>query len=310
MSKIVKVDRRKCEDERDTIFVSFSGGRSSAMMGRLLQKNPRYKDKNLVFVFANTGREHEETLQFVKDCDDIFGFNTVWVEADISQERGVGVKPKVVTFETATRIGEPGPFDALIQKLGIPNPAKSGHCTRDLKVRPMEKYLKSIGLTPKQYTTAIGIRADEPRRLTGPESVIYPLSDFDISELAVRQFWKRQDFDLQLPDYKGNCDLCFKKSEKKMLTCMAADPKSSEWWANKEETASLMPGKDGTLKRHRFSRAGTPASELLDIAKAGDFEPAKDKFHGIDVLGLGLAYDPSILETSKRSRKVRGKVIH
>jgi hypothetical protein len=31
-------------------------------------------------VFANTGQEREETLEFVKQCDDHFGFGTVWIE--------------------------------------------------------------------------------------------------------------------------------------------------------------------------------------------------------------------------------------
>lgn len=53
---------------KPTLMVSFSGGRTSAYMARDLQLN--YSDKyNLVFVFMNTGQEHEETLKFVNECD-------------------------------------------------------------------------------------------------------------------------------------------------------------------------------------------------------------------------------------------------
>jgi 3'-phosphoadenosine 5'-phosphosulfate sulfotransferase (PAPS reductase)/FAD synthetase len=286
----------------DTILVSFSGGRTSGFMGRLLQVSPIYKDYKKVFIYANTGKEHEETLQFIKDCDDNFGFNTVWVEADITQERGVGPKCKVVDFETATRIDQYGPFDALVQKLGIPNPAKSGHCTRDIKNTPINKFMTGVlGYKKKEYITAIGIRGDEPKRLTDRDDAFYPLADpFNIDELAVRQWWKQQTFDLQLPDYKGNCNLCFKKSERKMLTCMAEEPEQADWWIEQEESAKLIPGKDGVPKKHRFSRAGTPAKELLERAIAGDFDPIKDKFHGRDVLAEELAYDPAIFKPARR----------
>jgi len=70
------------------ILISFSGGRTSAMMTRLLLTHPMYADREKVVLFANTGREDEATLQFVKDCDDHMSFQTIWVEADITQTRG------------------------------------------------------------------------------------------------------------------------------------------------------------------------------------------------------------------------------
>jgi 3'-phosphoadenosine 5'-phosphosulfate sulfotransferase (PAPS reductase)/FAD synthetase len=46
---------------KDRIFISFSGGKTSAYMAkRIIQE---YKDKaDIVTVFANTGQEHEKTL--------------------------------------------------------------------------------------------------------------------------------------------------------------------------------------------------------------------------------------------------------
>ena len=258
-----------------TILISFSGGRTSGMMTYYLLNNPKYEHYKKIVLFANTGREREETLEFVRDCDEVLNFNTVWIEADISQEMGVGVKPKVVTFETASRIGEKGPFDDLIQKLGIPNPAKSGHCTRDLKKRPMDKYMGTLGYKAKDYITAIGIRADEPRRLTKRMDAFYPLAEILVSERSVRAWWKDQSFDLELEDYQGNCDLCFKKSENKILTCMSEDSvEDTQWWITHEEASE---------KGHTFSRANTLTRDLLKRAKEGDFNPVKDKFDGVDL---------------------------
>ena len=49
------------------IQVSFSGGRSSAMMAKIMIDN--YPKDELIFTFANTGKEMPETLDFVDACD-------------------------------------------------------------------------------------------------------------------------------------------------------------------------------------------------------------------------------------------------
>ena len=61
---------------KEPMVVSFSGGQSSAFMCDFLLQN--YADCfDFHFVFANTGREHEETLKFVDRCDRHFGLNVV-----------------------------------------------------------------------------------------------------------------------------------------------------------------------------------------------------------------------------------------
>ena len=89
MTTLLEMHYEKIHDPRPKIAISFSGGRTSAVMTKLLldQKKDTH---NMVVVFANTGCEHEGTLKFIKDCDDYWGFNTVWVEATRSQKIGVG----------------------------------------------------------------------------------------------------------------------------------------------------------------------------------------------------------------------------
>ena len=69
------------------LCVSFSGGETSGYMAQYLKKH-KQDEYDMVFVFANTGSENEETLKFVDQCDKAFNLNVVWVEAVINPEHG------------------------------------------------------------------------------------------------------------------------------------------------------------------------------------------------------------------------------
>lgn len=96
--------------------ISFSGGRTSAyMLWRILQSNNGLPDEAIV-CFANTGKEDEATLEFVRDCEKNWGIQIHWLEY-------ISEKPKFkrVNFDTASRNGEP--FEVMVQDKGmmIPN---------------------------------------------------------------------------------------------------------------------------------------------------------------------------------------------
>jgi len=69
------------------------------MMARHIQTDPRYKNANKLFVFANTGMERPETITFLKDMERNWGINLVKIEGVYSQEIGVGTTYKVVEYE-------------------------------------------------------------------------------------------------------------------------------------------------------------------------------------------------------------------
>jgi 3'-phosphoadenosine 5'-phosphosulfate sulfotransferase (PAPS reductase)/FAD synthetase len=134
------------------IQVSFSGGRSSAMMAKIMIDN--YPKDELIFTFANTGKEMPETLDFVNACDKNWNLNVVWIEFCPEE------KYMVVNYETASRDGKP--FEQLIEKRNyLPNRV-TRFCTSDLKIKPMSQYLQSLGF--KEWDAAVGIRKDEPNR--------------------------------------------------------------------------------------------------------------------------------------------------
>lgn len=66
----------------DNVVISFSGGRTSALMTIEMLKQEKYKDAQIIF--ANTGKENEKTLLFVHQVDQyiqkVFSKSIVWVE--------------------------------------------------------------------------------------------------------------------------------------------------------------------------------------------------------------------------------------
>ena len=228
--------------------ISFSGGRTSAYMTKMLidHLSDQY---DFIVTFANTGLEHEKTLEFVNNCDNYFGFNTVWLEAVINPEKGQGTTHKIVTFETASRNGEP--FHAMIQKYGIPNPSYL-HCTRELKLQVMHSYLRSIGLNHKDIPTAIGIREDETRRVNKKANDVkikYPLIDlFPSDKQDVLNWWSLQKFDLGLEEWDGNCKGCFKKSFKKIFKQLDSDPSILDFHIEMEEKYPQLGNKNPYYK--------------------------------------------------------------
>ena len=193
----------------------------------LTEWRERYDQINVIF--ANTGLEHEKTLEFVNNCDKHFGFNTVWVEAVIDQEVGVGTTHKIVTFETANRDGQP--YYDQAKKHGLPNVARP-HCTEGLKLNPVRSYVRDVlGHKRRDYHQCLGIRVDEMDRML-PEAkrrgIKYPLVSWGVTKQQILDWWADQDFDLELPEHLGNCVTCFKKSDRKLFTIAKHNPEFFE----------------------------------------------------------------------------------
>lgn len=220
--------------------ISFSGGRTSAyMLWRVLQSNGGTLPSNTYVCFANTGKEDEATLGFVRDCAVNWKVPIFWVEFR-DNEYGY----EVVTFETASREGEP--YEAMIKKKSyLPNPAQR-FCSHELKNKPIAKFTHL-----DDEDTMIGVRADEMHRVPKmrKRGLQIPLVAAGINKFDVRNFWNTQPFDLGLevindetPD--GNCDLCFLKSFDTVYQSIAKKPEKAIWWAKQEANRGATFHKD------------------------------------------------------------------
>ena len=239
--------------------ISFSGGRTSAyMLWRVLQSNGGKLPGDVIVCFANTGKEDEATLEFVRDCSVSWNVPITWLEWRDTEE-----KFEVVTFETASRNGEP--FEALIRKRNyLPNPV-TRFCTIDLKIRPIGRYLLSLGMadtkTEAENMSMIGMRADEQRRAAKiADKSRIPLVTACITKEDVAAFWRSQSFDLNLPNNNGvtmhgNCDLCFLKGGAQILSLIAEKPERAVWWANIEALALASKPSGAVFRSDRPSYA-------------------------------------------------------
>jgi len=267
-------------DER-RLCISFSGGETSAFMTYWLLENAKDQYDKIVVLFANTGEEREETLEFVAACDAHFGFNTVWIEAVQFHGERKGPSFKVVDFLTASRNGEP--FEEYIRKYGIPN-TKYKDCTRGLKRYPIEAYLRDLGWKRNTYDLAIGIRADEIDRISSDASrrLIYPLvSTVKMTKPKVNSWWAAQSFRLRLKGYEGNCKWCWKKSFRKHYTILNEHPEFYDFPERMEATYGLVGPefKKDTIPDdycRTFFRGNKSVKDLREEAAAKQFTPASD----------------------------------
>lgn len=213
---------------RGPAYISFSGGLTSGLM--LRRALDAGLDEDVHVVFANTGKEREETLDFVRECGDRWGVTIRWIEYDDAGFREV-------SFATASRRGEP--FARLIAKRGfLPHPG-APYCSSEAKFRPARDFMRSLGYD--EWDAHIGLRADEKRRVHSIRGrkveggiAVTPLYEDDITLADVQAFWVAQPFTLRLHPHEGNCDLCWKKAAKKIGGLVDQRPDMADWWAEQE----------------------------------------------------------------------------
>lgn len=239
--------------------ISFSGGRTSAyMLYKTLNAHDGKLPEYAKVIFANTGKEMPETLDFVRDCEINWNVDIIWLERFARHTRDnepnkFAYETKVVNYETASRNGEP--FETLLNTMGYTPAPMMRFCTAQLKIRAIHDYLVDTCSFQKPFTSFIGIRSDEPRRAvklngkieSGQESYL-PLYLDNVTALEVSNFWKNNNFDLNLPNENGvnnlgNCDLCFLKGAKIRQSIIRDKPKLADWWIDQEKKLSVVQGK-------------------------------------------------------------------
>ncbi len=217
-----------------------SGGRSSAfMLERLLDAHGGELPPRCEAIFANTGKERAETLDFVAALTERWGVPITWLEYAYVKGGKPARQYRIVSRETASLDGEP--FSAMLDaERWMPSTAKGGRvCTAELKVGVIDRYLwQTRKLTRRQTRKLIGFRADEPHRwkpaLYEACEVAYPMVDAGVTAGDVAAFWGGQAFDLGIDSSRGNCDLCYLKARPNLVATIRDEPSRADWWMDAE----------------------------------------------------------------------------
>ncbi len=146
------------------------------------------------------------------------------------------------------------------------------------------------------HVRLLGLRADEGRRVnrvlsrtlfaegattaqctvsTQPpgERPYFPLFDSGFDASDVLRFWRRRDFDLDIPAEAGNCVFCFMKGTHRLVELgrtrdsrrCSGTPSDIGWWADFEDRhVRLAPKLDG-VGISRFGFFGVNARPFSDL---------------------------------------------
>lgn len=236
-------------------LVHVSGGRTSAMMlRRIIDAHGGTLPDDVVPVFANTGREREETLRFVAEFATRWGVTVRWVERDGAAP--VRQRFREVDYDSASRNGEP--FEELIrERRYLPN-SDQRICTQALKIETAADFARSLGWS--EHEDVIGLRGDEPKRVHdlrareikhGDRSISLPLYDARVTKADVTAFWQSQGFDLALEPWESNCDACMIKPLAVRARVAKERPDLFAWWVEMEALVSELTGTDARFRAHQ-----------------------------------------------------------
>lgn len=259
-------------------LISFSGGRTSGyMLHKILEAHDGKLPDDVYVVFANTGKEMPETLDFINDCESKWKIKVHWLELEIHNERPI-YRNKVVNYKTASRNGEP--FQYLIErKKMLPNSAMR-ICTVELKMNVMSRFMRSMNY--KEWFNVIGLRYDEMRRVSKQKlqndtnanrwESLMPIYEAKETLKDVNDFWRKNNFDLKLPSFNGktlagNCDLCYLKGKQTLVALIKEKPSLAEWWIEQEKKVAKHKKDYGSKYVATFKADGTSYINLVDIAQ-------------------------------------------
>jgi hypothetical protein len=133
------------------------------------------------------------------------------------------------------------------------------------------------------YTRWLGIRIDEQRRLQGhtlqadmfddkkqkKTNIKYMADISDYTKEDVLEWWREQAFDLQLPEYLGNCVFCVKKDIKKIALAIKEEPEMAERFIEliDSKTNKIKPSRpDSSILYRGFNSIQSIRDSFADIS--------------------------------------------
>lgn len=165
--------------ENITHVVSFSGGRTSAYLVKLMEERRKNDGWNVKYVFMDTGAEHPETYTFIRNVVKHFGIELVCLRCKIDMRPNHGTTYTEISIDDIKP--DLQPWKDMMQKYGTPY-FGGAFCTRTMKTDAYNAYCKDH-FGKGNYISWLGIRYDESVRLWG-ESAAKILRKYGVEDLT------------------------------------------------------------------------------------------------------------------------------
>lgn len=265
-------------DERHILGIS--GGRDSAALAVYMRQN--HPEIDMEYFFTDTGKELPEVYEFLNKLEGFLG------------------KP-------INRLNPDRDFDFWLAEYGhfLPS-AKTRWCTRQLKLRPLNLWLRDDLDGGVEVHSYVAIRADETNR-SGYKSqhpnmkVHFPLRDAGIEKAGVIDLLK--DTDIGEPEYyrwrsRSGCTFCFFQQKIEWVRLMEEHPeafaeaqayeKTAEehgspfTWSDGESLDDLIkPERVAAIKADYEKRRARALSAVRPNPLSARVEPSIDEIFGV-----------------------------
>ena len=221
--------------------LGISGGRDSAALAIYMRQTR--PELELEYFFTDTGKELPEVYDFLGRLEGFLG------------------RPII-------RLNPDRDFDFWLREYNnfLPSP-RTRWCTRQLKLRPFEQWIKADLEAGTKIYSYVAIRSDETHRegLTSTHAglqVLMPLRDHGLDKAAVIELLEAAG--VGLPDYyrwrsRSGCTFCFYQQKIEWVRLMREHPEAFEEAKRYEKTA-LEHGSPFTWSdRESLDELATPA---------------------------------------------------
>ncbi|WP_282610850.1 phosphoadenosine phosphosulfate reductase family protein [Pelagibius sp. Alg239-R121] len=199
--------------------LGLSGGRDSAALAVFMRQT--YPEMEIEYFFTDTGKELPEVYEFLGRLEGFLGKQIAYLNPDRN-------------------------FDFWLKEYGnfLPSP-RTRWCTRQLKIRPFENWIKDDLNAGIKVISHVAIRADEPARsgmqATHPNlQVRFPFREHGLDKPAVIELLESSG--LGLPKYydwrsRSGCTFCFYQQKIEWVRLKKEHPEAFEEAKRYEKTA-------------------------------------------------------------------------